>query len=618
MTHRTLAVIGHVDHGKTSLVKALTGIDTDRLKEEKKRGLSITLGFAHMDAPNGQIHLVDTPGHADFVRMTSSGLSGADAVLFVVGAVENVQPQTLGHARLAELFGIRSAIVAITKSDLASVSEIAEAKTKSEALLRAHGFDSIEIIVCSSRTQTGLGALRTALERLCTQSRQTAEIKGFFLPIDRVFSVPGAGTIVTGTLLGTAVKVDDVVAIHPIGQSATVRTIQVAGLEQALADAGARVALNLRGIDAAPIRKGHTLCSPGNFAAGRRFDVALTPCAGLKHMEQVTILHGTAHNAARVRLYPAMGNKYQYGQIEFQSPQMAYPGQRFIVRRPATAETLTGGIVIDPDASLVTRNKPAHVSVLHAFAMDSMYAAAHALADRDAGLVDLRMLARSTPEADVRLGPEFETVTTERSYRQKELGLLASNCLQALTHLHSARPCRPFVDMAALVTALRPAPPAMIHFVIARLENAGRLKANVDEVSLTNLDPFDAMSTDQRAAYERADRRLSEMGLRPVVLFDAPNVETSDLEALLIAKVRAVRLFNHSLNQALLLSMDAIRNAELILTAAFPNGESFTTGAARELLDTNRKTIVPLLEYFDKRGVTRRSNDLRTISHSTP
>lgn len=617
MTHLTLAVIGHVDHGKTSLVQALTGIDTDRLKEEKQRGLSITLGFAHMDAPNGQIHIIDTPGHADFVRMTASGLSGADAILLVVSAVENIQPQTLEHARLAELFGIRSAIVAITHSDLASASEIDQAKTKSEALLRAHGFDSMEIIACSSQTKTGLHSLRATLNRLCARSRQTADLKGFFLPIDRVFSAPGAGTIVTGTLLGAAIKIDDGVAIEPIGRTASIRSIQTAGVEQSHAAPGARVALNLRGIDAAPIRKGHALCSPGTFAAGHRFDVALTPCPGLKHMEQVTILHGTSHGPARVRLYPAASGEPLYGQIEFQSPQLAYPGQRMILRRQATAETLTGGIVIDPDARLVTRNKPAHVSVLHALATDSMTAAAHALADRDAGSVDLRMLLRSSPEAEIRLGPEFEADSTERSYRQKELDLLASGCLQALTHLHSARPCRPFIDRAALVTALRPAPPAMIQFVIARLEKAARLKTNADEVSLPDLDPFDAMSVDQLAAYERADRRLSEMGLRPAALFDAPSVETSDLEALLIAKIRAVRLFNHSLNQSLLLSMDAIRDAKLKLAAAFPDGGSFTTGAARELLDTNRKTIVPLLEYFDKLGVTKRSNDLRTISHET-
>ena len=616
MNHRTVAVIGHVDHGKTGLVKALTGIDTDSLAEEQQRGLSITLGFAHMEVPGGQVHLVDAPGHADFLRMTASGMSGANAILLVVSAKDGVQAQTRAHIKLAELFGIDSAVVAVTKSDIATDEEVATVTQNVTTLLRKHGFDPMQIIACSSVSGMGLSALSNALARICEERPQRPDLKGFYLPIDRVFSAPGAGTIVTGTLLGGAIRIDDEIILEPGGRTASVRAIQVTGADHPRATPGARIAINLRGIDTASVRKGQALCAPDGFAAGHRFDVALIDCPGLKHMEQVTVLHGTAHGPARVRLYPATGAEHRYAQLEFPSPQIAYPGQRFVLYRPATSEIPTGGTVIDPGASLVIRNKPAHVAVLHALSTTDLTAAAHALADRDRGMVDLRTLARTTTDAAIVLDPEFEMDSPARSFRKRELEMLEAKCQHAITDLHEARPCRPFVEMTDLIARLRPAPKPLVDAVIKRLISADVVHRRADGVSLTNRDPLNAMSVDQRAAYHDADRRLNDMGLHPVALFDAPGEEAFDLETLLIDKGRAIRLFNHSLKQSLLVSADAIDDGREKLAEAFPNGKPFTTSAARQVLETNRKTIVPLLEYFDRLGITKRTEDTRTIHHT--
>ena len=610
MKHRTLAVIGHVDHGKTSLVKALTGVETDTLKEERQRGLSITLGFAHLKLPSGHMHLIDTPGHADFIRMTASGVSGADAVLLVVSAVDGVQPQTLEHVRMASLFGIREATIALTKVDLVPDKDARQVSANVEALLDTHGFTRVDVVPCSSATGDGIDKLIATLERNAAHTNQATGLKGFFLPIDRVFSAPGVGTIVTGSLLGHSISIDDEVVLEPAHRRATIRGIEVAGIAYAQAMPGARVALNLRGLDAASIQKGDVLCAPEKFQAGRRFDVALQSDPTLKHMEQVTVLHGTTHHTARLRLYPETGSLSVHGQLEFQTPQIAYPGQRVVLRRPSRAEILTGGTVIAPNAVLVTRNKPAHVRVLRACLEGDHDAMAQAIADRDNGIVDLETLSGldgATPEND------FEAISETHIARKADLETLRQRLVDALNSLHARRPCRPFVETSELYSQLRPAPRVLIDAVVDRLRAAGEIREHKNGVALADFDPLEIMTTELCEAYHDADQRLCEMGIRPVALFESPSQDESDLVELLVWNKRAVRLYNHSLKQTLLLSSGIIDEARDKLAKAFPDGVSFTTGAARDVLGTNRKTIVPLLEHFDARGITQRNDNTRMI-----
>ncbi|MEM9180823.1 MAG: selenocysteine-specific translation elongation factor [Pseudomonadota bacterium] len=611
MKHRTLAVIGHVDHGKTSLVKTLTGVETDTLKEEKQRGLSITLGFAHLKFPSGHVHLIDTPGHADFIRMTASGVSGADAVLLVVSAVDGVQPQTREHVRMAGLFGIRDVIVALTKIDLVPDKDVRQAGANVEALLDTHGFSRVDVVPCSSTTGDGIDTLIATLERNAAHTNQATDLKGFFLPIDRVFSAPGVGTIVTGSLLGGSISVEDEVLVEPTHQRATIRRIEVAGIAHTQAMPSSRVALNLRGLDAASIQKGDVLCAPGKFQAGQRFDVALQSDPTLKHMEQVTVLQGTSHGTARLRLYPENGSPTVYGQLEFQAPQIAFPGQRVVLRRPSRAEILTGGTVIDPNAVLVTRNKPAHVRVLRARLERGADAVARAIADRDNGIVDLKTLSRlggAPPEND------FEAISETLIARKADIETLRLRLIDALNSLHARRPCRPYIETSELYSQLRPAPRVLKDAVVDRLRAAGEIREHQNGVALADFDPLANMTTELCGAYHDADQRLCEMGVRPVALFESPSQDESDLVELLVWKNRALRLYNHSLKQTLLLSSDAIEEARNKLRLAFPDGSEFTTSAARAVLNTNRKTIVPLLEYFDANGVTRRDEDVRVIT----
>ncbi len=625
MTHRTVAVIGHVDHGKTSLVKSLTGIETDTLKEEQARGLSIALGFASRPARGGHIHFIDAPGHADFIRTAASGISGANAVLLVISAVDGIQPQTLEHLKLAHLFGVPHVIVALTKSDLVS-DEIKAAQSGMAAqMLMPFAFETSSITPCSSTTGNGMDALIEALERVADLPIKGAPPAEIFLPIDRVFSSPGAGTIVTGTLVRGVLEPDAAVSLMPSDQATSVRGLQVVNRDVASASAGTRVAVNLRHVDTKSIKKGQVLCAANTFQGSNLMDVALdAQKPDLKHMQQVMVLLGTSAVPARIRLYQA-GHEAEpsakpFAQIEFKSPLAAYSGQRMVIRNPATAEILTGGAILDPNARLITRQKGAHIRVLEATLAGDVIEIATALATRDHGSIELKTLARLSRhpinELLARLGETFESNASGLAFRSADVRNLQKKYLDALTSLHAAHPCRPLISTDQIHAALRPASTPLVTWTERQLRDEEVICLSERGAALVSHDPLAAMSPEQVAAYRDAEARLVDIALHPVPVFD-PETQTpeqSDLLDLLVWTGRAIRFYNHSLKQSFLLHTDAVTLACETLAKTFPGEMSFTTGDARAVLATNRKTIVPLLEHFDRIGATKRNGDVRHIA----
>ena len=373
------------------------------------------------------------------------------------------------------------------------------------------------------------------------------------------------------------------------------------------------MAVNLRDVDREEIARGDVLTMPGVFASSHRLDVVLSKNSALRHMDHVVLLLGTAHAAARIRLYPRTDDQDQFAQLEITSPLTAYPGQRFVLRRPASGETVTGGIVLDPNASIITRNKPAHVALLNAIHSGRLHGIALALEDRDKGIVDLSLLRRLSDAAPLSENAEFETTKTGQLVRCAEAQALATALIAYLQAQHAARPIAPYIPFAQVQAALRPAPETLFEHVLDQQLAALKIRQKQSGLALTQHDPMAVMSLAQRTAYEALDARLSDMAAQPVALFEAPTQEDEDFIALLIAQGRAVSLYNHSLKQSLLLHRDAIENARERLQDAFANGAPFTTSDARIVLNTNRKTIVPLLEYFDTLGLTVRSGDKRAF-----
>ncbi|MEM7327700.1 MAG: selenocysteine-specific translation elongation factor [Pseudomonadota bacterium] len=614
----TVAVLGHVDHGKTQLTKALTGTETDTLREEKDRGLTIVPGFAHMDFGAQKLHLIDTPGHADFITSTASGVSGADAILLVVSAVEGPEAQTLEHIRLASLFGIRLALVVLSKSDLRANSDHEATIRQIEDALGSQDITAVETIICSAETGTGLEKLTSALRAMVAAHTSTPRCNGGFLPIDRAFSSPGIGTIVTGTSIGDVLSMDDEVMLSPAGKTSRIRGLQVSGETKSCAGPGARVAINLAGIDASAIRKGDIVSTGGAFSPTRRCDVVLRPSADLKHMGQVMVLHGTAHAPARVRLYHRSGNRSIYAQLEFQKPQVFHPGQRLVLRQPASRVTLTGGPILDPNASLKTRQKTLHIAVLESIATRDVLAMAHTLADRDHGLVDLSAISRCLPQQLAQLGEDFDRIDSEIAIRVKERAGAEAALRDALQKLHASRPARPGFEVSDLKQAQRDLPSPIFDYALNRLLQSDQVTKHADRIALSGYDPVATLSAEHLALFQAAADKLQKMGVRPVPLFAEPDKLQDDLVELLVWTRQAIKLYNHGLKQTLLLSADAVLIAARALARAFPAGQEFTTGAARTALDTNRKTIVPLLEHFDRTGVTVRNGDVRRVTDPSP
>lgn len=625
MTHTSIAVIGHVDHGKTALVRALTGVDTDTLAEERARGLTIALGFSHLETPSGVVHLIDTPGHADFLRTTASGLSGVDAVLVAVSAIEGIGAQTREHLKLARLMGIETVIVALTKSELTDRAMMDHQRTEIETLLQELELKASRIVACSAHTDFGMAALASALSARLQLASNRLILPGFFLPIDRVFTSAGAGTIVTGTLIGKSIEPGIRAIVAPSQVDVTIREIQVAGVSVTSVEPGCRVALNLRGVDRASIQKGEVICTSGRFARSHQFDVALHTLTDarlpLKHMDHVMVLRGTGYEPARVRLYPkpSLPSDRHYAQLEFNAPQIGFRGQSCVLRNPATSETLCGGIVIDPNAPLIRREKPMHLKVLEAANQGDPERVARALADRDRGEIQLEDLARlsDTPLSETlnKLETDFHVANDTLAVRRSDAERIAEDYLASLENLHRMRPVRPHHPLSAVRTSLRHVSQAQLDYVEDSLLKSGRLVIGETTVALPDHAPDAAMSTEQHAAYDDAAQRLADMRLRPVQLFDATTRSNAedDLTELLIANGIAVRLFNHALKQHILIHTDSVDAAIEGLREAFPNGEQFTTGEARTTLKTNRKTIVPLLEFLDQEAVTQRAGNVRSI-----
>ena len=625
---RTIAVIGHVDHGKTSLVKALTGTNTDTLKEERERGLSIALGFASLLTKTGRLHFIDAPGHADFIQTTASGLSGADAVLLVVSVTDGVSAQTIEHLNLAKLFGIETVIVALTKSDLSEddVRTAREGETADQ--LTDFGFPNAPIVACSSISQAGLEDLRDALETILGSSPKRVQPLAVYLPIDRVFNVQGAGTVVTGTLLGGDLQTERHVRLEPGGIETSVRGLQVAGTTVERVVAGSRVALNLRNVERAQIQKGDVLCAPGRFARSKRFDVAIEAepqgTQALRHMEQIVVLYGARHASARLRLYPSdkptTADSATIAQLEFQAPQIGFAGQHFAIRRPAALKTVAGGTILDPQATLITRNKSAHVQALEAAVKLDMLNTASALANRDQGCVDLKLLARLTRSSIDACASAFTSDFVlggpELAFQINAIEALEAQIVATLKDFHKERPCRPYAPLSILHLALKQSPASLTNIAIKNLLRNELIQQTKDGFALTSHDANAAMSDTQRAAYSAANDRLKSMGLTLSDLFDDLNLSTTeqdDIVELLIANGHAVRLHNHALRQNVLLHAETIDAATRTLAQAFVPDRGFTTGQARQTLQTNRKTIVPLLEHFDMLGITARQGDLRFI-----
>jgi len=357
MKHLILGTAGHIDHGKTSLVKALTGVDTDRLKEEKARGITIELGFAHLELPGGlRFGIVDVPGHERFVRAMVAGVGGMDLVLLVIAADEGIMPQTREHLEICQLLGVKRGIVVLTKKDLVEPDWLDLVAEEVRDYLAESFLEGAPVVAVSSRSGDGMDQLKSELIKLAGEIEQKRLDTPFRLPVDRVFTVTGFGTVVTGTLLSGAISVGDEVEILPSGIACRVRGVQSFGSKVEKGGAGERLAVNLQGVDHADVERGHVVVPKGLYRPTSVVDVRLNYLASapkeLKHRATVRLHSATYEVPAKLILFDRdslQPGDSAYVQLRLSRPVLLLPGDPFVLRTYSPQATLGGGTVLDPE-----------------------------------------------------------------------------------------------------------------------------------------------------------------------------------------------------------------------------------------------------------------------------
>ena len=654
-------VIGHVDHGKTSLVRALTGTDTDRLAEEKTRGMSILPGFAHCTYPAGTVDFIDAPGHEDFIQAMIGAASGAQVALLVVSAVEGIRAQTLEHLAIAELLGITRAVVIVSKSDLVAPPARAEEPTSSQAdfrvalrrvLTQTHIADA-PMIACSALTGEGIADVHAALQDVL-EAAPTLRPTPCMLPIDRVFTRQGYGTVVTGTLIGTDISVGAEMMLQPAHRRVTVRSLQSRGESVQAVQAGARVAVNLRGVGVEEIARGAVLCTPEAGAPTTTIDVALTllpitatpgidtagigtPGMGtlgmgtlgigtagigkpLRHMEEIRVSFGTTREVATLRLYsPKTGPTL--AQLRFKKPVFGYVGQRAILRRLSPAQTLGSATFLDPQATPERAGNSARTALLHAIQTGAPLDIAHALAADNHGIADLRDVARlgrtDIPAARTALAGHTEMLAPDIFALTKDIPRHKAAFIEALAGYHSAHPLR-ILAPHSIAAGLKLAPLLRDH-IEELLFQEGAIRRTTSGCATRGHDPIAKLSASDRVRLDAIEGTVQRAGLTPP-LRSALAVDPKDtaLTDLLCNTGRLVALENIALKQTLLFVPATLSAAAETLGAVFAPPAPFTTSQARDALGTSRKVIVPVLEHFDSIGITLRSGDTRRMSAQNP
>jgi selenocysteine-specific elongation factor len=372
MKHLVMGTAGHVDHGKTALIKRLTGVDTDRLKEEKERGITIELGFASLVLPGGRtLGVVDVPGHERFVRNMVAGAAGIDLVVLVIAADEGVMPQTREHLHICTLLGIRKGFVALTKIDMVDEEWLELVREDVRMFLRGTFLEDAPVVPVSSLTGSGFPELLSTIGKKADEVEEGADVGLFRLPVDRVFTMKGFGTVVTGTLISGKVGTGEEVEISPVGLRARVRGIQVHNRAVETAEAGQRTAINLQGIDREAVERGHVLTGPGSLAASQRLDCIYRHLRGvgrkLKNRTLVRFHTGTSEIMARMILLDR--DELEPGeeccvQLVLEAPLAAVAGDRFVVRSYSPVTTIGGGVIVDP---LPAKHKRSSAGVLREF-----------------------------------------------------------------------------------------------------------------------------------------------------------------------------------------------------------------------------------------------------------
>lgn len=634
-----IGTAGHVDHGKSTLVEALTGIHPDRLKEERERQMTIDLGFAWLKLAEGEeVGVVDVPGHRDFIENMLAGVSGLDAALLVIAADEGVMPQTREHLAILDLLQIPAGVVVLTKADLVDADWLDLVAADVATVLDGTALAKAPVVAVSARTGAGLDDLRQALRAVLAARPPRPDLGRPRLPVDRAFSLPGFGTIVTGTLAGGALAVGDELVLLPESLPARVRGLQTHQTKIERAQPGSRVAVNLVGVDLGQVRRGMVLARPDSFQPTRMLDVRLRhlPDTGLplKHNTEVKFFVGAAEVVGQVRLLEnAAGQALAPGasawaQLVLAAPVVVAKGDRFILRRPSPGDTIGGGEVIDPhpkrrhrrqDSAVINRLETLARGTpgeMLAQALDGLGLAAVGDALQRSGLDNAAGLEALAEARELGLLVELEG--EQLAVSRAVWGRLEAALAAALSHYHAAHPLRAGMSREELKSRLTQSVDAqwrarlttkVFNAVIARATQIGQLASTGASVRLARhtvaLTPAQQAQVDAVLAGLRRDPHNTPSTKEVLARVGDELLAALFEQGWLIAVSPDVLFGAESYRQM----VDGVR---LHLQA---NGR-ITVAEVRDLFTTSRKYALALMEHLDAIGVTRRVGDERVLKNA--
>jgi selenocysteine-specific elongation factor len=628
-----IGTAGHIDHGKTALVKALTGADTDRLPQERARGISIELGFAYLELPGGdRAGIVDVPGHERFIRQMLAGAQGFDLVLFVVAADDGVMPQTEEHFEICHLLGVRAGLFVVTKCDLVDETRIDDVRSEIEILAAGTPFEGVPVIAVSAHSGAGIESLREAIVERLTGLERPAQGGDFRMPVDRAFVLKGHGVVVTGTAAAGSIAPGEEIEIAPHATRARVREVQVHGSAVERAWAGQRVAVNLAGVDRTGVTRGDLLVTPGTHADTDRFDAAveIRPSARrpVSSHDGIRLHVGTADVRGRIVW---LGGRQEvavrergHAQIVLREPTVVFPGDRFVLRDETASRTLGGGVVLVArarrhgrrDTDIVARLRALEggddAERLRAFAgiVDGLGPTPEEAA-RGTGIPPDRVLAVAAADDELALVPEASDPQL-LVLRERWDGYLAG-MLAELSAFHEKHPklggmelerlrARPGFDLDA----------RLFRSVVDGLVADGRIDRRGSRVMLPGHEASLSGKDEQLAAAV-----LSALHAEPAT---PPSVkqlpEHLGVAAERVAGVLGVLAERGDIVRVtsdLAFTKGALDEIERKLRAQLGRDGEITAAGFRDLISASRKYSIPLLDYFDRCGVTIRSGDLRRL-----
>ena len=636
MRHVIVGTAGHIDHGKSALVLALTGTDPDRWEEEKRRGITIDLGFAHLESGTDlRVGFIDVPGHERFVKNMLAGVGGIDLVMLIVAGDESIKPQTREHFDICKLLGIRRGLIVITKSDLVDREVLDLVRLEVQEFVAGSFLEGAPMVAVSARTGQGLDELKDELRRLSLEAPPKPADLPFRLPIDRSFVIKGFGAVVTGTLITGTVEKEAEVEIFPLGKRARVRGIEVYNAPADRATAGQRTALNLAGMEARQITRGMVLAAPGLFQPTASLDctLSLLPSARpLKNYAQVHFHCGTAEMLARVALLEGKEMKpgaTGFVQLRLSEPGLFVPGDRFIIRQFSPVTTIGGGGVLDNAPPKHRPGDPATAESLRVLERGEPEARLELLTQRAGEATPAALAARTgwKPADILRVAKSLET--------QKRLALLgqppsllvhsahferlAILLLEQLEKFHAANPLVAGVPkdelrakLSTVGTAHALPSPALLNALLQFLTAQGKIDVQGETVRLGGRTI--QLSAEEIAARDQIAAAFEKAGLAvPTAREVLANLRLDRARAEKLLRMLVKEDVLHKVTEDLIFHKSALRKLRDILARRKVQNNRLGVADFKELTGLSRKYAIPLLEYLDRERVTRREGDERII-----